>query len=380
MASTPKASASTELWIALLGRRDTPADGLQDYCTFLGEALAGHGVQLKSMRVKWVERGWVAALLQVWRESANWREKWVLLQYTALGWSRRGFPLGALAALTIARGRGARCGVVFHEPFGLPGPRWIDRVREICQNWVVRSLYRFAHKCVFTIPLETVPWLGQTETKSVFAPIGANIPEPVSARKDERNDGPKTVAVFCLSEPPNRDREVQDISNAIRGIATNGKKPRVIFLGKGTAEAQGDIDRAFASIPAEIVNLGVRPAEEVSRNLAAADAMLCVRGELYARRGSAIAGVACGLPIVGYGDAAKMFPLGEAGLYLVPLGSGDALGTALAQVLDDPDLHERLRQKSMRAQREYFSWDMIAAKFRKALRLAECVNENPDLH
>jgi len=371
MASTPKASASTELWIALLGRRDTPADGLQDYCTFLGEALARHGVQLKFARVEWVERGWIPGLSQVWRESTNWRGKWVLLQYTALGWSRRGFPLGALATLAIARGRGARCAVVFHEPFGLSGPRWINRVRESCQNLVVRSLHRFAHKCVFTIPLETVPWLEKAEHKSVFAPIGANIPEPVSAPNVERKETPKTVAVFCLSQPPNREREVRDISNAIRQIVMNGNKPRVIFLGKGTAEAQGDIDRAFASIPAEIVNLGVRPAEEVSRTLAAADAMLCVRGELYTRRGSAIAGVACGLPIVGYGDAAKMFPLGEAGVHVVPLGSGEALGTALAQVLDDSGLRERLRQKSLRAQREFFSWDVIATTFRDALRPAE---------
>ena len=367
MASTPKASASTELWIALLGRRDTPADGLQDYCTFLGEALARHGVQLKFARVEWVERGWIPALSQVWRESTNWRGKWVLLQYTAMGWSRRGFPLGALATLAIARGRGARCAVVFHEPFGLSGPRWINRVRESCQNWVVRSLHRFAHKCVFTIPLETVPWLEKAEHKSVFAPIGANIPEPVSAPNVERKEAPKTVAVFCLSEPPNREREVRDISNAIRRIAHNGKKPRVIFLGRGTAEARDDIDRAFASISAEIVNLGKRPAEEVSRTLAAADAMLCVRGELFARRGSAIAGVACSLPIVGYGDAAKMFPLGEAGLYLVPLGSGDALGTALDEVLTDSSLRERLRKKSMRAQRRYFSWDVIAEKFCRAL-------------
>jgi glycosyltransferase involved in cell wall biosynthesis len=380
MASTPKASASTELWIALLGRRDTPADGLQDYCTFLGAALARHGVQLKSMRVEWVERGWASALSQVWRESANWRGKWVLLQYTALGWSRRGFPIGAVAAIAIARGRGARCAVVFHEPFGIPGPRWIDRVREACQNWVVRSLYRLAHKSIFSIPIETVPWLERPEQKSVFVPIGANIPEPVSPRNVERIDASKTVAVFCLSEPPNRQREVQEISNAIRRIATNGKKPRVIFLGKGTAEARGDIDRAFASIPAEILNLGVRPAEEVSRNLAAADAMLCVRGELYARRGSAIAGVACGLPIVGYGDAAKMFPLGEAGVHLVPLGTGDALGGALAQVLDDSGLHERLRLKSMHAQRKFFSWDVIATTFREALRPAECIDENTDLH
>jgi glycosyltransferase involved in cell wall biosynthesis len=54
-------------------------------------------------------------------------------------------------------------------------------------------------------------------------------------------------------------------------------------------------------------------------------------------------------------------------LYLVPLGSGDALGTALDEVLIDSSLRERLGEKSMRAQRKYFSWDVIAEKFCRAL-------------
>src|SRR5579859_6478733 len=88
-------------WVALLGRRDIPVDGVEDYCTFLAAGLARQGVQLTQVRVKWVERGWVGALRQLGREVKAWRGRWVLLQYTALAWSRRGFPVWTLAVLRL---------------------------------------------------------------------------------------------------------------------------------------------------------------------------------------------------------------------------------------------------------------------------------------
>ena len=152
MASMPKAGARTEMWVALLGRRDIPTDGVEDYCTFLGAALAQRDITLQNVRVPWAEEGWPRALGQLWRQSGAWCQSWVLLQYTAMGWSRRGFPFGALAALAILRRRGVRIAVVFHEPFRQGGSRWIDRLRGACQDWVVRRLYRGATKSNFRGP------------------------------------------------------------------------------------------------------------------------------------------------------------------------------------------------------------------------------------
>src|SRR5487761_2159038 len=101
-------------WVALLGRKDEPTDGVEDYCTFLGRALADCGVELRAVRVPWLKQGWLGALRGLRRDAAAWRGQWVLLQYTALSWSRRGFPFGALAVLGVLRRRGVRCAVVFH--------------------------------------------------------------------------------------------------------------------------------------------------------------------------------------------------------------------------------------------------------------------------
>jgi hypothetical protein len=96
--------------VALLGRCDGPPDGVGDYCTYLGATLGLHGYLLEIVRVPWPERGWGAALADLRQTAADWRGCCVLLQYTTLEWSRRGFPLRFLHAL---RHNGARCVIVF---------------------------------------------------------------------------------------------------------------------------------------------------------------------------------------------------------------------------------------------------------------------------
>lgn len=357
--------SAKESWVALLGRRDIPVDGVDDYCTFLGQVFARRGIALEKVRVDWMGNGWLRSFLRLWRESRNWREKWVIVQYTAMGWSRRGFPIGSLAALMILKGHGARCAVVFHEPFGIRGPRLIDRLRGACQDWIVNGLYRRAERSIFTAPLKTIAWLPEDSTKAKFIPIGANIPEragPPAALADRKGSG-KTVVVFCLSDPPCRQDEIDDISCAMRAAGNSGAGIRVVFVGRGTAEAKKEIESAFERIPVEMINLGLQDAEEISRILAESDAMLCVRGRLYPRRGSALAGIASGLPIIGYEGAAEGTPLMEAGIELVPYRDTEAMGRALVRVLGDANLHRSLVERSRSAYANYFSWDFIAASF-----------------
>jgi glycosyltransferase involved in cell wall biosynthesis len=153
----------------------------------------------------------------------------------------------------------------------------------------------------------------------------------------------------------------------MRVVVATGQTLRLIFLGRGTEEATQEIDRAFKGVPIEVVNFGLQSASEVSRILAGADAMLCVRGKLFPRRGSAVAGIACGLPIVGYAGSAENTHLMDAGVQLVPYQDRDALGAALARVLSDETLRSALRDKSLRAHERYFSWNGIAAAFIKWL-------------
>jgi hypothetical protein len=355
---------SDQAWIALLGRPDIPVDGVEDYCTFLGQALAPHGVTLSKVRVPWAEQGWLPTLWALWNQSADWRREWVLLQYTAMAWSRRGFPFGAVASAVVLRRQGVQCAVVFHESQGQTGKGWIGHFRGRCQEWVIRRLYSAATKAIFPDPLERIGWLPKVAPKAASIPIGANLPDPPwrAEPAQYRNGNLRTIAVFCLSDPPNREIELGDIAHAMRFVTQHGLKARAVFLGRATAEAKEEIERLFDSTVGETVNLGLQSAQEVSRALSAADVMLCVRGPLFPTRGSAIAGIACGLPIVGYAGAADNTPLQEAGLELVPYRDREALGRALVRVLEDPRVQSELRARSVAAQRRHFSWDVIASK------------------
>src|SRR5437899_10773969 len=115
--------------VALLGRRGAPTDGLEDYCTWLGRALLTRGHDLERIRVPWRDVGWLRALWHLWLESAASRGRWVLVQYTAMSWSGRGFPLGLVAVLAILWLRSCRIAIVFHDPAGSTGRRSVDRRR-----------------------------------------------------------------------------------------------------------------------------------------------------------------------------------------------------------------------------------------------------------
>jgi glycosyltransferase involved in cell wall biosynthesis len=355
--------------IALLGRQDLPTDGIQDYSEFLSRALERRGVGLTIVRVDWTKKGWASALIELWQSSKKWRGDWIILQYAAFAWSSRGFPFGALAVLGVLRWRGARCAVMFHEQRRVSGARWVDRVRGACQSYVVRSLYRNAEKAIFAASLETIEWLPKNERKAICIPIGSNVSEsgPVATPVSSSHSTLRTVVVFCVTGAPHSQDEVSDIARATRDALTGGVHLRVIFLGRGTIEAGEEIARAFRDIPVEVCVKGVLPRSIVSDILAKSDAMLCVRGALFPTRGSAIAGISSGLPVIGYRGPETHFPITEGGVELVQFRDSAALGLALRRVLLDDALRNRLKEKSVKAHAAYFSWDRIAERFLEEL-------------
>jgi glycosyltransferase involved in cell wall biosynthesis len=355
--------------VALLGRVDFPTDGIRDYCTFLGEALHLHGVELNQVRVQWFEHGWIRALRQLSTECVEWRGQWVLVQYTALAWSRRGFPWGPLAAVAILRRKGARVAVVFHDTIPFAGAGLYDRARTRFQIWVMRRLALHSDRAVSVLPIGRMPW-AQSDSlrrKVVTIPIGANIPEPdLGERKPStpKSDG-LTLVIFGVTarDPGTLLGEVSDIAYAVKRAAKSASGFHLIVLGRGSSEAELLLKKELQDLDIELSVLGLLPADRIASILAAADAMLFVRGYVSGRRGTAIAGIVCGLPVVAYAGSETDFPITEAGLELAPQGDREALASALARVMTENDLRQDLRRRSLRARMEYFSWSKIAQQF-----------------
>src|SRR5690348_1167154 len=131
--------------IMLLGRRDEPTDAVRDYAEYLSRALRRQGIVSENCEIPWNEQGWCRALAKLWTRGRRWRGRWVVLHYTALMWSRRGFPLVLPLLLSILKLRGCRTVVVFHDVYAVAESRWIDRFRVRFQERIMRHLCLNAH-------------------------------------------------------------------------------------------------------------------------------------------------------------------------------------------------------------------------------------------
>jgi len=360
----------------LLGRPDAPTDALEDYCNFLGRALERAGQPTEVQRVPWAERGWLAGLGWLWRESRAWRGRWVLVQYTALVWSRRGISLAVLAVLWILRFRGARIAIVFHDAVPYGGGRRVDRIRRAVQIWVMRREYGWADRSIMTVPVARVAWLPSSPRKAAFVPVSANLSGTCAASKDcgprsEVGRGArKTVVIYGVTGAPGLHRDVEVIAHAVRRAAGLVPNLRLLVIGRHAEDAAASLNAALAGTQVELEFHGVLPADEVERRLSEADTLLFVRGGISSRRGSALAGIVCGLPVVAFQGPETGPPVTEAGVLLVKEGDRDALGDALARVLNDDAFRAELSARSIAARDKYFSWDVIAANLLQVLRSA----------
>jgi glycosyltransferase involved in cell wall biosynthesis len=354
---------------ALLGRREQPTDGVADYCRFLGEALAKRGIPFETVEMPWSERGWSHGMRWLSERSESWRGNWVLLQYTALSWSSRGFPLRAPRVLRMLKRSGARCGVVFHDAFAFESPHLKDQIRLAVQYRVMRKLYEESDRSVLTVDPRTLAWLPADHSRASFIPIGANVPAYTSQRTFDPAKKPKVVAVFSVTDSGDmRAQEVSDIATAVRAAQAEAGPIRLEVFGRGAENAREPLAHELADSGIELRIHGVIPAEQITVLLAASDALLFVRGLATSKRGTAIAGIACGLPVVGFGEPGDDPAIDSAGVRLATWHQPRALAAELAKVLTDGPLWQELHERSLHAQAEYFSWDAVAARFVEALQ------------
>jgi glycosyltransferase involved in cell wall biosynthesis len=359
--------------VMLFGRRDQPTDAVRDYANCLAAALRPHSVSCETWGAEWHQQGWFTALANLWRESRAWRARWVVLHYTALMWSRRGFPLPALLVLAILIIHRCRKVVVFHDGYPAAGPRWIDPFRTSVQKLVIHQLSRRSDRAILPVPLESAYWFPALRDSRVrFIPVGANIPSLDDLARDGFVPSPRTiptVAVFGVPTWPSaQQREVHAIVQTLRSAVAKVGDLQLLVLGRGAKEAEPLVRAGLSGTGISIRVDGVKSSREISEALSSSDVLLFVRGSLSSRRGSGLAGLACGLPIVAYKGRETGFPLTDAGIIFVPQDDLHALADELCRVLLNPKLRSDLSARNLAAFRKWFSWDQIALQWVQALR------------
>jgi len=359
--------------IALLGRRDEPTDAVEAYCRHLGEALAAHNIQVEVRRVPWNEHGWAASLDALRLQSKAWRGTWVLVQYTALAWSAHGFPRRFLQVLRVLRKAGAHIAVVFHDaqPFG--GTRFIDRLRRRMQIRVMRKAQSLSDHSVFTVAPECLAWRDSGSGKSSFIPVGANLPFPFAPQHHEDLHSPPAIGVFSITGGTAGDRETRDVIAALHFAAQKLGALRLLVFGRHAELREKSLRDGLRDVPVDLEVCGVVEETALLQRFADSDVLLFVRGTVSSRRGSAIAGIACGLPVIALQGRETAAPVTEAGVILLPENLGETalqvqLGEALVRVLSETVLRLQLVQRSGFAHEKYFSWQAIAARYSEFLR------------
>ena len=209
----------TQQVIALLGRKDEPTDALEEYCRYLGGALQAHEIQMEIRRVPWESRGWAEALRGLKLQAGAWRGTWVLVQYTALAWSSRGFPQKCMRVFRILKDAGARVGIVFHDVEPYAGTRWIDRLRRVVQVRTMRQALGVADLAIFTVVPEKLSWRPESGSRVVFVPVGANLPIAADPGVAAAHNSVPTVGVFSITGGEAGARETEWIIAAMRHAA-----------------------------------------------------------------------------------------------------------------------------------------------------------------
>lgn len=361
--------------VLLLGRKDEPTDAVEEYCKYLCKALSERGVEGEIRRVPWKERGWAGAVEELRRAAESWRGHWVFLQYTALAWSERGFPRRVLRILRVLHEVEARVGVVFHDVEPFAGTRAIDVLRRRVQLRSMRQMLRTTELAIFTVPLDVVSWLGSAGN-ATFIPVGANLPEALkdhnsSAGTESVGVNPSNIvriAVYGITGGAAGGDECSQVASAVRFAIGRGAKLELHAFGRGAAERETELRAKLKDVPVALRFDGLLPADGVGAAIRACDATLFVRGAISSRRGSAIAGIACGKPVIAYKGPDTAPPITAAGVVLVDRENTAELGDALLRMATDRDFRETLSERSAKAQELFFSWDALAGRYIEAMK------------
>ena len=354
----PLRGALTPVRIAVVFSADpgAVADGIRDYSERLAAELRRRGHRVGVLALG---NGLARSLGAIGTSCRRSRGlDWTIVQYSHLAWSRRGFPLGALAIAATVRLGGTKLAVTLHDPLPFAGIRVRDRIRTFTQLGVMRLLVLLAHRTFVTVDPSVIYWAGGRMRAALsFVPVGSNV--GVMTR-DPVHGEERKVVVFGVTE--NNLAEATRIARVVR--TARGSLPGLALhvVGRGAQQSMPVLQRELDGSDVRLSVRGVIAAREVVMHIADADVLLFLRGGASSRRGTIAAAIACGTPIVAERGPETATPITEAGLELVPLGDDTAAAAAVVRVIEDQAWSAELSALNQEAYARWFSWESIGTR------------------
>ncbi|HKE35694.1 MAG TPA: hypothetical protein VKB66_10840 [Candidatus Acidoferrum sp.] len=240
-----------------------------------------------------------------------------------------------------------------------------------------------ADLAIFTVPIERISWLSHAPNKAAFLPVGPNLPlsSEGGAHHSEpafnlKNEVTPSIGVFSITGGASGTREANEILSAIRFASEKVGKLRLSVFGRHAELQESFLRKGLKNLPVELSVEGLVESALVIEKLSACDVLLFVRGPISTRRSSAIAGIACGLPVVAYSGSETGPPITDAGVVLVPFDQDESsrqreLNVALVRVLSDTAYRVSLSERSRRVYEKHLSWPSIASRLTTLLEALE---------
>ena len=259
----------------------------------------------------------------------------LFVQYvpTALGFRGMNVPL-----IRWLCGRPEEIWVQFHE-VALGWQLWRKPHHHLIhgvQLWMASALARRADRIFVSIE-GWLPRLGRQARRAIWLPIPSNLPVTVSASEQagaRRALGPGPwIAHFGTYGAA----ITRDLVPALCHVANENREVRFLLLGRGAERIASALPSTRVLIPGEL------PAETVAARLSVASlALQPFPDGISARRTSAMAALALGVPVVSTRGHLTDSVWTEEAVALAPAGEPDRMARACLDLLADPERRDAL--------------------------------------
>ena len=299
----------------------------------------------------------------------------VFVQYTNFAYGKYGWNPWLAPALRTLRRRGVRIVTMFHETYMNGSEGWKPWLMGQWQRHFFRQVGLTSDVCLFSTEAWSIryaPWFHSSLVS--FLPVASNIPLVPADKTVERARLGIPVGVPCLvvfggTHP---SRLFDWIAEASGKLTANAVEHRLLHVGPD----ESSVARLLAGSP--LVELGILPADQVSRALTAGDVLLApISDGASTRRGSLLAGLEHGLCcITTAGPGTDQILSSQDGLSLRFARDKKDFGEIVLDLATHPD---RIAETGTRARAFYrsrFSWESIADDLLRLLTPAQSASHS----
>ncbi len=357
-------------WQILTGEYPPQMGGVADYSRQVagGLAIAGADVHVWAPQIGPGQSDEFIPGVTVHREAGSWSHadldrigstidrfdtpRRILLQYAPNAFSRRGLNFGLARWLAERRMRGDSVRVMFHEVTYItkPGDRIARRVLAFAQRRLAARLLRAADFVDVAIPYwnRMLRPLDCFKTRTyTWLPVMSNVPvvaDSGGVAEVRRTMASGGVSTTIGSFGTFASDVAALLAEAMIPILSGHPERKAILIGRGSDRIASEWARAHPELAGRIMATGACSLEEISRHLQACDLLIQpYPGGACSKRGSLMAGISHGLPIVtNSGEVMEPSWTASGAIAVAPDGDSAAMVRLAEELLADPVSRARL--------------------------------------